>query len=356
MRLQKKKQKIKSGITQQVFGRIGDQDILQYQLINEQGMMVSIINYGAAITGITVPDKQGIMNDIVLGFDSLQGYLQPANPYMGCIVGRYANRISNAVFELNNKRYKLSANDKGHCLHGGSNGFDKKIWQAKTINNHTALQMSYFSADGEEGFPGNLLVDVVYELKDDNSVQIDYCASTDSATPVNISSHCYFDLSSGTDNNILGHELQINADEFTETDEQLIPTGKRVAVRNTPMDFSTFKAIEKDIKKLSGGFDHNWVIAKKGNLDHAATLLHKHSGRIMKVYTTQPGIQFYSGNFLNGDLQHTKHGRQYAKHMGLCLETQHFPDAPNRPEFGETILTPGKIYHHTCVYAFGILP
>jgi aldose 1-epimerase len=323
-------------------------------------MVVKILNYGGTVTDIITPDKNGKMGDVILGYDSLSGYLQAGNPYFGCLVGRYGNRIANAKFSLDGKEYTLAANNGPNTLHGGLKGFDKVIWTVKSFND-SGLQLSYLSKDGEEGYPGNLSVDVVYSLNDDNGLKIEYTAVTDKATPVNLTNHCYFNLSAGVDSTILDHVLTINATKYTPVNDQLIPTGVISSMEgliDDPMDeamsFIVPKKIGKDIAKVKGGYDHNWVFQKPENrFDLVASVYHQPSGRYMEVRTTEPGIQFYSGNFLDGTLKNTRNGIKYVKHAGLCLETQHFPDSPNQPSFPNTILKPGETYQQITVYKFG---
>ena len=328
--------------------------IMQCILTNSSGMEVHILNYGGTVTAIRVPDKEGVMGNVVLGFDSLAGYVQKGNPYMGCLVGRYANRIANARFTLDGTEYALAVNNGPNSLHGGIKGFDKKVWNIKLLPGDSSLQLSCESPDGEEGYPGMMQVTVVYTLTSDNALRIDYAATTDKATPVNLTNHCYFNLSAGADSTILGHSIQLDADKYTEVNDQLIPTGVLPAVKGTPMDFTTAKPIGQDIDKVKGGYDHNWVLSEKQEgLRRAAVLTHPSSGRKMEVYTTQPGIQFYTGNFLDGSLAHTQGGKRYMKHAGLCLETQHFPDSPNQPSFPNTILKPGETFREVTEYRFG---
>ena len=316
-------------------------------------MIVKILNYGGTVTDIITPDKNGKMGDVVLGYESLDGYLQSGNPYFGCLVGRYANRIANAKFTLDGKEYTLAANNGLNTLHGGLKGFDKVIWNVKLFND-SGLLLSYSSKDGEEGYPGSLSVDVMYSLSDDNGLKIEYAAVADKATPVNLTNHCYFNLSAGADSTILDHELMLRATQFTPVNDQLIPTGKIDTVKGNAMDFTSAKKIGKDIAQVAGGYDHNWVFQKPENrFDLVASLYHPPSGRYMEVRTTEPGIQFYSGNFLNGTLKNTRGGVKYVKHAGLCLETQHFPDSPNQPAFPNTILKPGETYQQITVYKFG---
>lgn len=341
----------KGGLVSEAYGKAGGQDVTQFTLTNHKGMVVKLINYGATITNILTPDSNNRMGDVVLGFSNLEGYLSKENPFFGCVAGRYANRIAKGKFTLDGKTYQLPINNGPNTLHGGINGFNKKLWQAVPVGD-SSVKMTYVSKDGEEGFPGNLTSEVVYTLSDDNGLTIDYTATTDKATPINLTNHSYFNLSGGADSTILSHEMMIEADNFVEVDETLIPTGKIVAVKGTAMDFSTPTAIGTDIEKVSGGYDHTYVLNKgEGGLTLAAKVVHPQSGRVMEVFTTQPGVQFYSGNFLNGSAV-GKNGKSYIKHAGFCLETQHFPDSPNHPSFPNTILRPGETYRQTTIYRF----
>ena len=337
--------------SQKYFGKIGTDTIYAFTISNGRGLKAVVSNYGATLLSLWVPDKSGKSGNIILGYDSLSGYLQKTNPYFGAIVGRYANRISQARFSLKGKTYTLAANDKGNTLHGGLKGFDKVVWTIDQVND-SSLSLSYSSPDGEEGFPGNLTVKVIYTFRGNNSLDIDYYAITDQETPVNLTNHAYFNLSSGLDSTILGEELQLFASQFTPVNDSLIPTGQRETVRKTPFDFLNPKKVGKEIDKLKGGYDHNFVIDKTdSSFSHAATLTDPASGRIMEVWTTQPGIQFYSGNFLDGTLMGND-GKRIQQHGALCLETQHFPDSPNQPGFPNTILQPGQTYHEHTVYRF----
>ena len=347
----------KFSVAEDSYGEVDGEKVVQYTLTNPSGMIVKILNYGGTVTDIIVPDKNGKQGNVVLGFDSLSGYLQTGNPYFGCLVGRYANRIANAKFTLDGREYTLAANNDGNSLHGGLKGFDKRVWKASDINTDSisSIKFSYDSKDMEEGYPGNLRTEVVYTLTKDNALKIEYTATTDKPTPVNLTNHCYFNLSAGTDSTILDHVLMLRAQQYTPVNDKLIPTGKIDTVRGNAMDFTSAKKIGKDIAQVAGGYDHNWVFQKPENrFDMVASLYHEPSGRFMEVYTTEPGIQFYSGNFLNGTLQHTRGGMKYVKHAGLCLETQHFPDSPNQPAFPNTILKPGDTYQHITVYKFSV--
>jgi aldose 1-epimerase len=339
-------------LTRSPYGTVGGKEITQFTLTNGSGMTVKVINYGATVTHLTAPGRDGTMADVVLGFDSLSGYLRSDNPYFGCIAGRYANRIAGAKFDLDGKTYALAANNNGNSLHGGVKGFDKAVWDASPLSSGDGVKFTYHSADGEEGYPGNLHAEVTYTLTTDNALKIEYSATTDKPTPVNLTHHGYFNLSGGREPNILGHELTLRADRYTEVDERLIPTGRLPEVIGTPMDFRTPMAIGARIGAVSGGYDHNWVLTNPGiSSTPCATLYDPASGRLMEVYTTEPGIQFYAGNFLDWTLP-GKGGNVYPKHAGLCLEAQHFPDSPHRPTFPTTILRPGGTYRQTTIYKF----
>lgn len=337
------------------FGEVDGNTVFLYTLSNTQGIKVKIINYGAIITSITMPDKTGKQGDIVLGFDSLEPYLSN-KPYFGAIIGRYANRIANGRFRLEGKTYQLAINNGKNSLHGGIKGFDKVVWNSREVMNDTVsmLELTYVSKSGEEGYPGNLKVKVTYTLNVYNELTTIIEAETDQACPVNLCNHTYFNLCEA-DTNILGHFLTLNADQFTEVNNELIPTGKLAGVRGTPMDFNNSMKIGDGISRVKGGYDHNYILNKKdGELSLAAQLYDPRSGRQLEVFTTQPAIQFYSGNFLDGSIR-GKGGKLYYQHYGLCLETQHYPDSPNQPSFPSTILKPGKHYIQKTVYRFSVL-
>jgi aldose 1-epimerase len=343
----------KVSIAEKPFGTYEGKPVTEYTLTNASGMQVGIINYGGIITKIITADKTGAMGDVVTGFESLDGFLQKGVPYFGALIGRYGNRIANGKFTLDGKEYKLAGNNNGNSLHGGNKGYDKVYWNIEKQAGDSSLKLTYLSKDGEEGYPGNLNIEVIYTLTADNGLMIDYAATTDKATPINLTSHAYFNLSAGKDSTILGHDLMMKADKFTPVNDALIPTGKLEEVKGGPMDFNTAKSIGKEIATVAGGYDHNWVLNKNGNtLEMVAVLSHASSGRSMEVWTTEPGLQFYSGNFLDGTLTNTKGGAKYIKHGALCLETQHYPDSPNQPAFPTTILKPGETYRHTTVYKF----
>ena len=345
----------KMGITEKVFGTFNGEAVTEYTLTNASGMQVGIINYGGTITKILTKDKAGNFGDVVLGYDSIAGFTQKGNPFFGALIGRYGNRIAKGHFTLDGKEYALAQNNNGQSLHGGLKGFDKVMWKAEKQAGDSSLKLAYLSKDGEEGYPGNLSIEVIYTLTADNGLKIDYAATTDKATPVNLTNHAYFNLSAGKDSTILNQVLMLKADKYTEVDSVLIPTGKLPDVKGTPMDFTIPKAVGKDIAAVKGGFDHNWVLNRTGSgLELIASLYHPGNGRFMEVYTTEPGIQFYSGNFLDGTLTNTKGGQKYVQHAALCLETQHFPDSPNQSTFPNTILKPGEKYSHTSLYKFSV--
>jgi aldose 1-epimerase len=339
-------------VTQAPYGSVDGKPVTQFTIRNSGGMTATIINYGATVTSLLVPDRDGAPGDVVLGFDSLNGYRRQDNPYFGCIAGRYANRIAGAKFELDGKTYTLAVNNNGNSLHGGLKGFDKAVWDAAPLRSGDGVKFTHVSPDGDEGYPGNLRAEVTYTLTPDNALKIEYAATTDRATPVNLTHHGYFNLSGGAAPDILGHELMIRADRYTEVNEKLIPTGRLPEVIGTPMDFRTPKAIGDGIGAVPGGYDHNWVLTTPGDLSvPSATLYDSGSGRLMELFTTEPGIQFYAGNFLDWSLS-GKGGNVYPKHAGLCLEAQHFPDSPHQPSFPNTILKPGETYRQTTIYKF----
>ena len=350
---EEKKDTMKFSISEKPYGSYNGEVITQYIITNPSGMEVSILNYGGIVTSIITPDNNGNKANVVTSYDSLAGYLQKGNPYFGALIGRYGNRIAKGKFTLDGKTYTLATNNKGNALHGGIKGFDKVVWKAEKLPRDSSLQLTYFSKDGEEGYPGNLNAKVVYTLTANNELKIDYTATTDKATPINLTNHSYFNLSAGQDSTILNHLVVINANNFTEVNDDLIPTGKLPDVKGTPMDFTAEKAVGKDIDQVKGRYDHNYVLSRKGNdIEKAASVYHPASGRFMEVWTTQPGMQFYTGNFLDGTLAHAADGAKYIQHAALCLETQHFPDSPNQPTFPNAILKPGETYHQTTVYKF----
>lgn len=340
------------------FGQTADgTKITAYTLLNKNGMKAKIITYGGIVTELHVPDKDGKLADVTLGHDSLEGYLK-GHPYFGAITGRVANRIANAKFTLDGKEYKLAANNGKNTLHGGEKGFDKRVWKAEPMltGDGPSLKLTYASKDGEEGFPGTLQCTVTYTLTADNALKIDYRATTDKPTPVNLTNHAYFNLAGHNSGDVLGHVLQLKADKYTPTDETLIPTGKIEPVAGTPFDFTKPTAIGERIKQIKAdpvGYDLNYVHGTKReeNPRLVATVTEPKSGRVMEVLTTEPGVQFYSGNFLDGT-NVGKGGAVYKQYNGFCLETQFFPDSPNQPNFPSITLKPGEEYRQTTVYRF----
>jgi aldose 1-epimerase len=342
--------KTKPGITKADWGEVDSSKVYLYTLTNSKGTVVTITNYGGTVTSFVTADKNGNRSSIIIGFDSLSGYLQKP-PYFGALVGRYGNRIGNAKFKLDGKEYKLAVNNGKNSLHGGLKGFDKVVWTPTVMNDTVPmLMLTYFSKDGEEGYPGNLKVMVHYTLSMDDELKIEYRATTDKATPVNLTNHSYFNLTGDVGNTILNHLLMIDADNYTPVDSSLIPTGEIKSVKGTPFDFTASKAIGKEIDSVKGGYDHNFVLNKKDNsLQKVAVLSDNASGRTLEVYTTEPGLQFYTGNFLDGKFAN-RDGKPINQHTALCMETQHFPDSPNKPNFPSTILQPGQEYHSETVY------
>ncbi len=330
-----------------------------YILKNASGIEVKAIALGGIITSLKTPDRAGTLADIVLGFDRLDGYLKD-HPYFGAIIGRYGNRIGKAQFTLEGKVYTLAKNNGPNHLHGGLEGFDKVLWKTAAVPGQNAVTFTRTSPDGEEGYPGNLSVTVTYTLTDANELIVDYHATTDKPTPVNLTQHSYFNLAGDGSGDILGHELMINADRYTPVDDTLIPTGELAAVEGTPFDFRKPTAIGARITaghpqlKAGGGYDHNWVLNRAGSgLQLAARVVEPKTGRTLEVSTEEPGMQFYSGNFLDGSIT-GKGGHVYAHRTGFCLETQHYPDSPNKPDFPSTILRPGQQYKTRTVFKFGV--
>jgi aldose 1-epimerase len=341
------KEKKKMSITKESFGQTPDkQTVVLYTLTNPNGIKAKITNYGATLVSLETPDRDGNFTDIVLGFDTLDGYLKE-HPYFGVIVGRYANRIGKGRFVLEGVEYKLATNNGPNHLHGGIKGFDKVVWKVedvKTTDDTASVKLSYLSKDGEEGYPGNLNCSVTYTLTKDNEIKIEYEATTDKTTIVNMTNHAYWNLAGQGNGDILGHELMLNADKYTPVDEGLIPTGEIKDVKGSPMDFTKLMTIGSRIDQVAGGYDHNYVLnSGGGKLALAAKVYEPTTGRTMEIYTTEPGIQFYSGNFLDGSIT-GKSGKVYKKHYGFCLETQHFPDSPNKPQFPSVVLKPGEKY------------
>ena len=350
----------KMNIVKQDFGKTAEETaVLLYTLTNDNGVEVKITNYGGIVVSLLVPDRNGKLDDVVLGYKTLKEYIKNS-PYFGAIIGRYSNRIGKARFTLNSVECILAQNNGENHLHGGIKGFDKVVWDAEEVrgDDSVGLKLTYLSKDGEERYPGNLSVTVIYILTNNNELKINYSATTDKDTVVNLTNHSYFNLTGTGEWTILGHELMLNADRFTPVDDGLIPTGELRSVKGTPMDFTRPTAIgariEQDDEQLNlgPGYDHNWVLNNQnGSLALAARVYEPVYGRIMEVYTTQPGMQFYSGNFLDGTIT-GKNGKAYVKRFAFCLETQHFPDSPNKPDFPSTVLKPGEKYTQSTIYKF----
>lgn len=327
-----------------------------YTLQNKEGMQVAITNYGGRIVSWLAPDRNGEFDDIVLGFDSIDGYLNANEIYFGALIGRYGNRIADGKFSLNGQDYELATNNGPNHLHGGPGGFHNVVWDALQLDKQH-LVLTYISKDGEEGYPGNLKVRVDYILTDDNELKIDYTASTDKHTPVNLTNHAFFNLGGATSGTINNHELMIEADYYTPVDSTLIPSGEIAAVEGTPFDFTDLKSIGTDLQEdneqleFGKGFDHNFVLNEKSTkrLTRAAKVYEPQSGRVMEIYTTEPGLQFYGGNFMDGS-DIGKEGKPYKYRTAFCLEPQHFPDSPNQDNFPSTTLEPDSIYHSLSVY------
>ncbi len=341
------------GISKEFFGLMPDGDsTFLYTVGSEEGITVKITNYGGIVTEIITPDAEGNPGNVALGFDNLEQYLA-GHPNFGALIGRFGNRIAKGTFELNGETYNLAINNGNNTLHGGDIGFDDVVWEPKIIEteNGEALQLKYFSEDMEEGYPGNLDVTVAYELVG-KDLEISYWATTDKPTPVNLTHHSYFNLAG--EGTILDHVLELKASHYTPVNEELIPTGEIAPVEGTPFDFTEPKTIGRDIEDTDGGYDHNFVIDRKNtdSLIWIARLQDPESGRVMEVFTMEPGVQFYTGNFLDGSL--SSGNFTYVKNAGLCLETQHFPDSPNQPNFPSTILEPGETYYTKTVYRFDV--
>jgi len=349
----------KIAISHVPFGQAPDGTPVQlFTLRNSRGSEAKICTYGGIVTSLKVADKHGRFSDVVLGYDHLDGYLQQS-PHFGCLVGRYGNRIAQGKFTLNGREYTLAQNNGANSLHGGVKGFDKVVWAAKVVVNTTGLglELTYTSPDGEEGFPGNLKVTATYRLTEENALRLDYTATTDADTVCNLTHHSYFNLAGRGD--VLGHVVTIYADKFTPVDVNLIPTGELRPVKGTPLDFTQPARIGARINqddeqlKFGNGYDHNWVVnqSSPGQLAHAATVTEPTSGRVLEVWSTEPGVQFYTGNFLDGTIT-GKGGWTYQARNGFCFEPQHYPDSPNQPNFPTTVLKPGQTYQNTILYQF----
>ena len=357
-RAEAEKETMEMSVTKDFFGQTPDsKQVDLYTLVNKNGMTAKITNYGAILVSLEVPDRDGNMADVVLGYDNLNDYIERGS-FFGATVGRYANRIGGAKFTLDGVEYKLAANNGPNHLHGGKKGFDKVVWRLEDMkeeDDQVLVKLTYISEDGEEGYPGNLACCVTYTLTNDNELKIDYEAETDKTTVVNLTNHSYFNLASQGAGNVLDHVVMINADKYTVFDEGLIPTGEIRSVEGTPLDFTSPTSIGARIGQVGNGYDQNYILSKDGagagSLTLCARVLEPTSGRILEVHTTEPGVQFYTGNFLNNTIT-GKDGKVYGKHYGFCLETQHYPDSPNKPEFPTTVLKPGQKFTSTTVYAF----
>jgi aldose 1-epimerase len=354
--MQKDKEQKKMSVKVEPFGKTTDgQEVKIVTLANGKGLTARITTYGGILVSMETPDRNGKMGDVVLGFDNLESYLKP-HPCFGAIIGRYANRIGGAKFTLDGKEYKLAANDGVNTLHGGIKGFDKVVWKIEKSEakaDRAELKLSYTSRDGEEGYPGNLKCIVTYAVTADNKLEMKYEATTDKPTVVNLTNHAYWNLAGQGSGDILGHELMINADSYTAVDKGLIPTGELKSVKGTPLDFTKAETVGSRIKQVDiGGYDHNYVLkGKVGKMKLAARVYEPTSGRVMEIETTEPGVQFYTSNWLDGTLK-GKQGKVYNKYGALCLETQHYPDSPNKANFPSTVLRPGEKYETITVHTF----
>lgn len=343
-------------VQQKPYGKTqSGKQITEYTLTNTAGMRVKLIDYGAIVTSVETPDRDGKLKNITLGFDNLASYEQ-RHPYFGATVGRYCNRIAGGKFSLDGKQYTLATNNGPNHLHGGEVGFDRVVWQAEPVKtaDSVGVKFTYVSEDGEEGYPGKLISTATYSLNNANELTIDFSAKAEQATVVNLTNHCYWNLAGAGAGQILNHELMIAADEFLPVDATLIPTGKTALVKGTPLDFTTAKAVGADLKQIEAdpqGYDHCFVLrGQDGKMALAARVKDPSSGRVMEIHTTQPGIQFYSGNFLDG----SESNGGFKQYEGFCLETQHYPDSPNQPAFPTTVLKPGETYHQTTVHKFSV--
>ncbi len=346
-------------ITSEPFGKIGDTVVNRHTLKNKNGVVVKIMDYGAIITDWIVSDAKGNKIDIALGFDTLEDYLK-GHPYFGSNAGRVGNRIAKATFKLEGKTYQLAKNNGPNALHGGLKGFDKVLWKATPVEGKTAILFKYKSPDGEEGYPGNLDVSITYTLEEDNGLKLEFSATTDKATPINLAHHSYFNLNGHSSGDILGHTIRLSADNYTPVDETLIPIGKIETVKGTPLDFTTPQKIGARFNELKGeptGYDHNFVVNRpEGDKTlKVAAVVRADSGLQLRVLSTEPGVQFYTGNFLDGTNK-GKGGAVYKKHGGFCLEPQHFPDSINQPNFPTVVLHPGETYSQTTIFRVTTIP
>jgi aldose 1-epimerase len=352
-----KEKRMQAPVQKSTYGKLPDGTVIDlYTLTNAKGVVAKIITYGAIMTELHVPDRNGKLGDIVLGFDNLDQYLA-GHPFFGSTIGRVANRIAKGKFTLDGKSYTVATNNGPNHLHGGLKGFDKVVWQAEPVatTKGASVKFTYLSRDGEEGYPGNLAVTVVYTLTDNNELRIDYTATTDQATPVNLTNHSYFNLAGAAAGDILGHEVMLAANRYTPVDATLIPTGELAPVKGTVMDFTKPMPIGSRIKQLTNdpqGYDHNYVLNSGGKkLALAARVYEPKTGRVLEIRTTEPGLQFYTGNFLDGTLK-GKDGVVYKQHYAFCLEADHFPDSINQPSFPSAVLRPGQTFKQTTIHKF----
>ena len=343
----------KMGIKREPFGQADGTDVELYTLSNDNGLKVKIMTYGATITAVEVPDRDGKIENVTLRRDSLDDYLAE-NPYFGSTIGRYGNRIAKGKFTLDGVEYTLAVNNEPNHLHGGAKGFDKVVWTAERVESEgsVGVKFSYVSPDGEEGYPGTLSAAVTYSLNNDNELKMDYTATTDKPTVCNLTNHSYWNLGPAAAGGILDHQMMINADGFLPVDDGLIPLGTVDPVKDTPMDFTEPKTIGARIDQVEGGYDHCYVLNRKPEEEMClvAKIVAPGNGRVMEIFTTEPAVQFYTGNFLDGTI--TAAGATYEKNHAFCLETQHYPDSPNQPDFPTTVLRPGETYRHTTVHKF----
>ena len=350
------KEGAKMSVEKTPYGKLPDgREVDLYTLTNANGLRARLITYGAITVGLEVPDRQGKLTDVTLGYDSLEGWLKNSS-YFGATVGRYANRIAKGKFTLDGQTYTLATNNGENALHGGIKGFDKVLWSAEPVRtpNSVGVKFTYLSKDGEEGYPGNLAVTAIYSLTNDNEFKVEFSATTDKPTIVNLAHHTYWNLAGPAAGDVLGHVLMLTADRYTPVDAGLIPTGELKPVQVTPFDFTTPTAIGARIAQVEGGYDHNFVLRnQEGKVALVARVVEPTSGRVLEILSDQPGVQFYSGNFLDGTVS-GKGGILYKKHYGFCLETQHYPDSPNHPDYPSTLLKPGEEYRQVTVYKFSV--
>jgi aldose 1-epimerase len=349
--------KTEMGVTKKAFGTTADgAEVDLYSLTNSRGLKLKVITYGAMITAVELPDRDGKSQNVTLHRDTLADY-EAGHPYFGCVAGRYANRIAKGEFTLDGAEFTLAKNDnKVNHLHGGNQGFDKYVWKAEPVegDGFVGVKMTHVSPDGDEGYPGTLTATVTYTLNDDNELTMEYTATTDKPTVVNLTNHAYWNLAGAGSGDVLGHELMLNADQYLPVDHELIPLGDPESVKDNPMDFTRPKTIGSRIDQVEGGYDHCYVLNQTAGekMTLCARVVEPQSGRVMEIHTTQPAVQFYTGNFLDGSIVTGK--VEYEKHFGFCLETQHYPDSPNHPAYPSTVLRPGETYHEVTVHKFSV--